>query len=758
LPLVVCLAVVLVTAPAPAQKKEKKVEPPRKGGDHGMVLSTAMDVAVGKLKDTIKLTDTKNYVFRGKLITLNKERTIHMCFDTELMRVAGLWKGPYPNDAADKNMGPEVKGDMLLRTRVGPGWANHGDFKDPRPGEGPMPKEHAHYKGLYLHKARGESHVALSYTVGKTQVYECPEAWEEDGRIIFTRTFNFGPSPEAQELKLGYFATLAGKDEPKTPRFLAEVIKEKEGRVTSAELIDQGAARNIFIEKLDAVRLSTEKGEMTATIPPLPKGGIFRISFVFGAEGATAATITKRYMADPYWYNWGSEEFWFVPGEITTRIIPGKVDGKSPYVQDVIELPEKNPWNASVRFAGLDFSPDGRAILTTWDGDVWLVSHLDDKRGQVEWTRIAAGLQHPLGVKIVNDQIYTAGRDQITRLGGRFCEEATFFENINNDPGLTLQRHEFVMGLETDAKGNFYFGRSGHYVMSKTGANCAVYRMTPDGKKLDIIARGFREPNGVCVGPDGTITLGDNEGNGIPQSPIYRVQEGHFYGYTPNPVGSPKEGGTWKYTEKPIVWLPKQVDGSSAAQVWAPLKGWGPLGGQLLHTSYGNCALFTLLIDKKAEPWQGAVWKFPMYFDSGLMRAKFNPVDGQLYVCGLRGWGTTGQRDGVFSRIRFTGSEVPVPTGFEVVKKGLQVTFSQPLDRKYAEDEQSWSGNWMTNFGGKKEDLPIESASLSPDGRTATVLLESIRPVVNFELHYELKSAKGERISGDLNGTIHRIP
>jgi hypothetical protein len=33
LPLVVCLAVVLVTAPAPAQKKEKKVEPPRKGGD-----------------------------------------------------------------------------------------------------------------------------------------------------------------------------------------------------------------------------------------------------------------------------------------------------------------------------------------------------------------------------------------------------------------------------------------------------------------------------------------------------------------------------------------------------------------------------------------------------------------------------------------------------------------------------------------------------------------------------------------------------
>src|SRR5262245_43607801 len=77
-----------------AKKKETPAEPPRKGGDHGMVFSAALDVAVGKLKDTTKLSDTRNYVFRGKVITLNKERTLHMVFDTELMRVAGVWKGP----------------------------------------------------------------------------------------------------------------------------------------------------------------------------------------------------------------------------------------------------------------------------------------------------------------------------------------------------------------------------------------------------------------------------------------------------------------------------------------------------------------------------------------------------------------------------------------------------------------------------------------------------------------------------------------
>ena len=84
-----------------------------------MVLATAMEVAPGKLKDTIKRSDTKNYVFRGKWITLNKERTIHMCFDTELMRVAGVWKGPYPGGMSDKNMGPTVEGTMLMQSKPG---------------------------------------------------------------------------------------------------------------------------------------------------------------------------------------------------------------------------------------------------------------------------------------------------------------------------------------------------------------------------------------------------------------------------------------------------------------------------------------------------------------------------------------------------------------------------------------------------------------------------------------------------------------
>ena len=43
---------------------------------------------------------------------------------------------------------------------------------------------------------------------------------------------------------------------------------------------------------------------------------------------------------------------------------------------------------------------------------------------------------------------------------------------------------------------------------------------------------------------------------------------------------------------------------------------------------------------------------------SGVMRARFNTVDGQLYLCGLKGWQTRGTKDGIFQRVRYTGATV----------------------------------------------------------------------------------------------------
>ena len=339
------------------------------------------------------------------------------------------------------------------------------------------------------------------------------------------------------------------------------------------------------------------------------------------------------------------------------------------------------------------------------------------------------------------------------------------------------------MDLQTDKDGNLYYCRSGHYLQSKRGDNCVVYKVSPDGKKLEKFATGFREPNGLSIGPDGMMTVADNEGNGIPQTPIYRLLQGKDYGFTPSPTGKVNDG-SWKMLQKPIVWLGPKVDTSAGTQVWAPRRAeprkgpgkdgtrvltddgsptWGPLAGKLLHTSYGNCALFHLMIDKSAEPWQGCVWKFPLTFNSGIMRARFNPKDGQLYVCGLRGWGTSAVKDGQFARVRFTGNESPIPLDYRVSKAGLEFTFTGPLDKKSAEDDDNWAGVWsdaLKKTPGPKDlrEMPITAVRLSEDKKTVTIAVDKLRPVPNFSLQYRIKSAGGSKVEGELHGTIHRVP
>jgi hypothetical protein len=244
-------AVFLFAACAVAQPKTgasksdaPKGDPPPKPGDHGMVLATAMEVAPGKLKDTIVRSDTKNYVFRGKLITLNKERTIHMCFDTELMRVAGVWKGPYPGGVAEKNMGPTVEGEILVATTVGPGWSTNDDWKDPRPGqEGPLPANWAHFKGLYLH---GDQTI-LSYSVGDVNVLEMPSAVEKDGMITINRMFWIGPSKLPLAVNTGRFVKVGRTRDLDGP-----------GQV-------MGWSQTIDGERHAGVRYSKTKGGLDAT-------------------------------------------------------------------------------------------------------------------------------------------------------------------------------------------------------------------------------------------------------------------------------------------------------------------------------------------------------------------------------------------------------------------------------------------------------------------------------------------------------------
>ena len=60
-------------------------------------------------------------------------------------------------------------------------------------------------------------------------------------------------------------------------------------------------------------------------------------------------------------------------------------------------------------------------------------------------------------------------------------EEIDFYENFNNDHQVTEHFHEFAMGLQRDAAGNFYYAKSArHALPAVVPHHGTLLRVSPD--------------------------------------------------------------------------------------------------------------------------------------------------------------------------------------------------------------------------------------------------------------------------------------
>jgi hypothetical protein len=61
---------------------------------------------------------------------------------------------------------------------------------------------------------------------------------------------------------------------------------------------------------------------------------------------------------------------------IVTKGARGADDGA--FAVDTITIPLQNRFGSRMRTGAFDFFRDGRAAVSTWNGDVWIVSGIDD--------------------------------------------------------------------------------------------------------------------------------------------------------------------------------------------------------------------------------------------------------------------------------------------------------------------------------------------------------------------------------------------
>lgn len=704
-----------------------------------------------------------------------------MLFDTDLLRMSGGWTGGFAKlrgvvfeGGHGPNPQPADGAKIFFQNGRAPGWSKGDDFADPRalptgPGAakipfGPLPSEWAKYKGLYLH----EDHVVLAYTVGKAAVLELPGLEKAGEQSLLTRTFQVLTPGAASKLRVADGAEGASTVVENNVAIMSDDAKTPDSRLV---IFVQGAPNGAAWE-------TGANGSVLLKLPAFTGKESFKVVYwkttaaelgkVREIAGAVAKPINLVALTK------GGAARW--TAEITTQGKVGAADAGVAYVIDDIAVPLDNPYKAWMRIAGMDFFKDGRAAVSTWSGDVWTVSGIGENLDRLQWKRYATGLFQALGLKIVDDKVYVLGRDQITRLHDLNNDgEADLYENFNNDVQTTPGFHEFALDLHTDPQGNFYFAKGGPVNPGGRGwgplsdHNGCVLKVSKDGSKLEVFATGVRAPNGMCVGPNGEVTVGDNQGTWVPACYVSVVKPGGFVSVTDL---SHKDPLPTDYNRH-ICFFPMDVDNSSGCQVWVTSDKWGPMKGRLLHLSYGKSSLLATMTETVDGTIQGGAFKMPVQFGSGICRARFNPADGQLYVAGLRGWQTNATKDGTLQRVRYTGQEACLPASLRVTDRGIHIGFSAPLDAQSAGDVQNysvdqWNYRWTKDYGSPdfkvsdpaakgRDSVEIKSAKLSADKKSVFLEAPGLQPVMQMQIKMNIKGENGKAVPDKITNTINAV-
>lgn len=748
---------------------------------------------------------------------------VSISYDLHSMDVAGLWYGGFLD--LDQTQHVRGRGEGTAEPAGSPvtgldawQWGHEGNLDYPTddlPPRGPMPKRWMEYRGHYRH---GDN-VVLRYTIDGRPVLEWPRQIERPttgrGNHAVSHTLRIGGGDplvlavarggEGWE-RLGGSENSNGSIGPGGQPASAPIVLapgDDDGaveRFLAVAAVGETDGLRWTVDDERRVVLNIPAGNESRVVEIVRQVGTdaeamrdFASDYASNRSAATDSAATDSAAADhrtptagtpvdPESMTRGGPPLWTEVMETVgyTGLEPGG------YRLDTITIPEQTPWNTWFRTSALDFFPDGRMVVTTYGGDVWIVSGIDRDLLSLRWKRFASGLYEPFGVKVVDGKIYVTCKDRLTRLHDLNDDgEADYYESFHADPDVSVNFHAFNFDLQVDSEGNFYYAKSGH------GADFdlpgAVFKVAPDGKSHEIYSTGFRTPNGMGIMPGDRLLASDNQGQWTPASKINLLKPGGFYGW----VQTYSKPGMWapgggeidldevtppETFDPPLVWMPQDLDNSSGGQVFADDPRWGPLAGHLLHTSFGKGWMFYLMTQEVGETTQAAIIKLPFDFRTGIMRARVNPADGQVYATGLDGWnggGRAGMLDQGIQRLQYTGKPYKIVSDCQAETDGLRVEFNFPLDPDSARDPESyvaeqWDYKWQASYGSDfyspktgergKEPLGVTEIEVSDDGHTVTLRVPDLQPADQVHLQLDLKAADGERFREEIYWTLNAVP
>ena len=436
------------------------------------------------------------------------------------------------------------------------------------------------------------------------------------------------------------------------------------------------------------------------------------------------------------------------------------------------------PKESELLVTGMDWLSNGDLAICTWPGEVYVVQNAQGPVELATYRRFARGLNEPLGLRVLNDQIYIVQKCELTRLiDSDNNGEADRYERVNDDWGFTGNYHSFAFGPVIDRQNNFYValcGQRGRWDVPYVGW---CMKINPSGERLEGVCSGLRAPNGLgFYGPDQDLFATDNEGNWIGACKLNHLQPGRYYGY-PSGYPAPKEDyGKKKDFQPPALWFPKKLAPSASGFITISNDRFGPFTGQMLVGDFQNAVVLRVFLEKVGGEWQGVVWPFAKGFFSGVNRLSMGP-DGKLYIGGLknRAWPSLGPREFSLDRLSFTGGNPFEVKEVRARPDGFELILSQPVDAAIAENADNYDvaqftylyhqpyGSPEVDHSGKKDSaspIPVTRVVVSPDHFKVQLTLEGLRTgYVTRVRVLDVKSAQGSSLWHDtFYYTLNQLP
>jgi cytochrome c551/c552 len=703
-------------------------------------------------------------------LVLNLGNNVWACYDLDLLRIACVWEGkegkpPVTPEALapgsyhvagqktkdGQEFLPKPVGKVWLTNGIYPGWqvGEKPSFEDPREpgpsikevGRGAMDSGHGRLGAVTM--ARAE--VVLEYSVGDCKVQERVQGGEHQGVRFVERV-----------------CTIPGHEET-----LMMVVAER----SEVRLMPPGA---FWIPeggdgKMEPMLVEEVAGHWVVRVKGATTGGRLHVrQFLAGVD----SSFTVNGPIDSMKREGGKEAFakvGFGGIETTQGVVSGS---KEAYVVDKIALPVPNRWKRNVRLADVDFlDAEGNAVGVTFDGDVWMISGLQEDLEKVTWRRFASGLHEPMSVVVKDGAPFVYDRSGIWKLvdlnGDGECDRYEMFCNLF---AQTAETREFPNSMKLGRDGALFISKGGQEGTTRGKHNGTVIKVAADGKSFEVVGHGLRQPF-IGVNPvTGLVTASDQQGNWVPSTPIQVIRDNQFYGHLPTVA----KGEVYPQTvAEPLVWLPHPVNPSGATQVWAMDERFGPVAGEMIHVGYNRPELFRVVMkggqasglhhggrDGQASglPHSAAVMSFTRDLEFGPLNAKMNPADGQLYVIGFQVWGTTAKALSGLARIRYTGAPRVLMKELTATDKGVILKFNAKLDKAVAEDPanysaERWNYRRTEKYGSPhlkldgssgQEWMTASSAYLSEDGKSVMVGFPEMKAgVQQMRIGWGIKSEEG---------------